>query len=107
MAENFKKVSQTILTGPGTTDTLYTVPSGLETTIKHIRAVNILGSGVGLSMWHDGITNTNIILPNVVLSSGEWAEFDGNILMEAYDTLHARCSANNGITITVYGVEFV
>lgn len=107
MAENLKKVAQITLTGPGTQDTLYTVPSGLETAIKHIRIVNILGSGVGVQIWHDGVASSNKILPNVTIGSGEWSEFDGNILMEAFDTLHAEASSSNGATITVYGVEFV
>lgn len=106
MTETFKKVGQITLTGAGTKDSLYTVPEETETAIKHIRLVNYSGAGTTVKLWHDGENNNNLILPMVTLGAGEWAEFDGSILMEADEVLKAEAGAGSSITVTVYGVEF-
>lgn len=106
MTEAFKKVGQMTLSGSGTQNTLYTVPGAKEAAVKHIRLVNFSGASVNVKLWHDGTANQNLILPSVALGAGEWAEFDGSLLMETGDTLMAEANAANAIAAVVYGVEF-
>lgn len=101
-----KKLGQSTLTGSGTQDTLYTVPAATSALIKQIRVVNYSGSDRSVTLWHDGVADSNLILPPVVILAGGWAEFDGNLTMETGDTLRAEGSAATSLTVTVYGVQF-
>ena len=105
MTATFKKLGQMTLTGSGTQDTVYSVPANTEAAVKHIRVVNFSASSTTVKMWHDGIADSNLILPAVTLGAGEWCEFDGVITMDALDTLRAEAGAASSITVTVYGVE--
>ena len=64
MAEAYKKLGQGTLTGAGTQDTLYTVPAATSAIVKHIRIVNYGATTVNVKLWHDGTTDTYLILPN-------------------------------------------
>lgn len=106
MTTTVKKLGQAVLTGSGTQDTLYTVPAATTALIKHIRLVNYSVSDVTVMLWHDGVADSNRILPAATILAGGWAEFDGAITMETGDTLRAEAGAATSITATVYGVEF-
>lgn len=103
MANTYKKLAQ--VQAPNSVGAIYTVPASTQTIIKHIRVVNTSGGAVTIKLWHDGTTDSNTILPAVSIAAGEWAEFDGTILMEASDTLQAEASAATSITLTIYGLE--
>lgn len=103
MVDTYKKLAQLELTGG--TDTIYTVPAATEAIIAHIRAVDNAGNGASIKLWHDGVADVNIILPEVSLPAGGWAEFDGKILMEAADTLSGFSNTASEVTVTVYGLE--
>lgn len=103
MAQAYKKLGQGTLTGGQ--DTLYTVPAGTETIVKEMTLVNFSGAARTVKMWHDGVANSNYILPAALITAGGWANFDGVITMEAGDTLRAEASAAASITYTVYGLE--
>jgi hypothetical protein len=103
MSENFKKLAQAQL-GVGAS-TLYTVPGATQAVIKHMRVANPTGSTVSFKLWHDGTTDSFIIVPSADILAGGWAEFDGNILMETADTLSGLASIATSLTITVYGLE--
>jgi len=105
MAEAYKKLGQGTLTGAGTQDTLYTVPAATSAIVKHIRIVNYGATTVNVKLWHDGTTDTYLILPNTAIESGGWGEWDGVITMEASDTLSGEASAATSIAYTIYGVE--
>jgi len=105
MAQAYRKLGQGTLTGLGTQDTLYTVPAGTETIVKEITLVNFSGSTRTVKMWHDGVANSNYILPAASITAGGWANFDGVITMDPGDTLRAEASAAASITYTVYGLE--
>jgi hypothetical protein len=103
MAETYKKLAQDRV--GSSVETVYTVPGGTSAIVKHIRLVNPTAGAATVALWHDGTADVNIILPPVSLGAGEWAEFDGSILMEAADTLHADSDTADAVTITVYGLE--
>lgn len=105
MASTLKKLGQQTLTGSGTQDTLYTVPGSTQAIVKHISVVNYSASACTIKMWHDGTANSNLILPPVSIDAGGFAEFEGEIVMEAADTLKAEGGAASSITITLHGVE--
>jgi hypothetical protein len=91
---------------PGTSaTTLYTVPGATAAIIKHIRVTNPTGTDRTIKLWHDGTANANVILPAATVLAGGWAEFDGNILMEAADTMSGQASAATALTVTIYGDE--
>lgn len=104
MATNtYKKLAQA---QPGTAiAALYTVPALTVAIVKHIRISNAGAAAATIEFYHDGAVAANQILPPISLAVGEWAEFDGTILMEAADTLQAKASVAATLTATVYGLE--
>lgn len=103
MAETFKKLYQG---QPGTSvATVYTAPASTQVIVKHMRAVNTSGSTTTIALYQDGSAAANQILPPLTLGAGEWAEFDGAILIDAAGTLQAIAGAATAITLTVYGLE--
>lgn len=110
MAETLKRLGHAVLTGPGTQDTLYTVPASTETNVKMILAMNLDNSeDVTLKIWHGGTTNADLILPVTPIDmDGGFADSgDGfNLLMAAGESLYAEAGKASSITVAVYGVEF-
>ena len=103
MAETYKKLAQGQL--PSSAGTIYTVPSGTSTIIKHIRLVNTDSSARTARLYHDGTTDATTILPAASIEAGGWAEFEGTIVMEAADTLAGLGSVASQVTYTIYGLE--
>jgi hypothetical protein len=103
MTERFKKLAQVQI--PDSATTLYTVPTGMDTIVKHIRIVNPTGVAATVKLWHDGTADVNVILPTVSIDAGGWAEFDGAIEMEPGDTMSGIGGTNLALTITIYGME--
>jgi hypothetical protein len=102
-----KKLGQMTLTGSGTQDTVYTVPAATSALIKSIHISNFSLANVRITLWHDGIANSNILLPpTVTILAGGFAHFNGNITMETGDTIRAEAGAASSLTITLHGVEF-
>ena len=104
MASAYKKLYQGQV--PAAATLLYTVPSLTQTIIKHMSLVNTSAGAVTIRLWHDGSANGNAILPPVSLGAGEFGEFDGDVVMEAGDTLYAQAGSANAITLTAHGMEF-
>lgn len=103
MADTYKKLAQT---QPGIAiAAIYTVAALTTAIIKHIRVSNAGAAAATIEFYHDGAVAANQILPPVSLAIGEWAEFDGTLLMEAADTLQAKASVAATLTVTVYGLE--
>jgi len=98
-----KKLAQ--VQAAATATTIYTVPVGTQTEIHHIRVTNPTATARTIKLWHDGSSDSNVILPAVTIEIGGWGEFDGVIYMEAGDTLVAQASAATALTVTVYGIE--
>ena len=103
MAETYKKLAQGQL--PSSAGTIYTVPSGTSTIIKHIRLVNTDSSARTARLYHDGTNDATTILPAASIEAGGWAEFEGTIVMEAADTLAGLGSVASQVTYTIYGLE--
>lgn len=102
MSDSFSLLSQT---QPGiTTTTVYTSPAATQTIIKHIKAVNTTALAVTLTLYQSGSAATNLILPAASIPASGWAEFDGNILMAAGDTLQAKAGSATAITLSIYGL---
>jgi hypothetical protein len=57
------------------TQTLYT-SAGTETNIDEIVLVNPTGSAATVKLWHDGVANSNMILPPAEIGPGEFAIYD-------------------------------
>ena len=102
MTETVKKLAQLILTGG--VDTLYTVPGATSALIKTISVVNIGGVAQSVKIWQSGSADDNVILPQIILASGEFANYGGVLTLAATDTIEAE--GDTGITITMEGVEF-
>ena len=106
MPEAYKKLAQLQLGTDIVTDpAVYTVPAATQTIAKHMRAVNTGAAASTFTIYHDGSASSNCILPPVELAVGEWAEFDGTLLMETADTLKAAASVATTITFSLYGLE--
>lgn len=57
------------------TQTLYT-SAGTETNIDEIVLVNPTASSATVTLWHDGVANSNMILPPVGIGPGEFAIYN-------------------------------
>lgn len=88
-----------------TATTLYTVPSDTQTIIKSIHIVNPTIDPHTICLWQAGNSDENMILPPVTLGPGEFATYNGDIMMETTDTLQSEAGAVDSITVTVHGVE--
>lgn len=88
------------------TSTVFTGTAAHIYTIKHIRLVNNTASAVTIRLGIGGVADANLILPSVAIGAGEWAEFDGLLVLTGTETLQANASAS-GITITVAGLDQV
>lgn len=103
MPDTYKKFYQQ---QPGTSaTTLFTVDSGRQVIVKHIRVVNNDTSARTIKLWHDGTADANVILPATSIRAGGWAEFDGTITMEASDSFSGQASVASKVTVTIYGLE--
>jgi hypothetical protein len=103
MTDTYKKIYQG---QPGTSaSTLFTVDSGKQMIVKHIRVVNNDSTARTIKLWHDGTAAVNVILPATSVRAGGWAEFDGTITLEASDSFSGQASAAAQVTVTIYGLE--
>jgi len=84
---------------------LYTVPANTATRISYIIVTNTTGSDRTIEFYHDGTAATNNILPTSTVVAGGFAEFDGEMLLEAGDTLQGKASVSTTLTVTIYGIE--
>jgi hypothetical protein len=102
MSDSFKLLFQGAISDSQTV--LYTVTS-TSTIIRHMFIVNTTGSTVSLAMWRNGLTDSYIIVPNLVLNNGESAEWEGVMSLLLGESIAATSSINNGLTITIDGDE--
>ena len=84
---------------------IYTVPALTQAVMKHIKIVNHDTAAHTVEMWQGGTATSNIILPELTLQGGEWAEFDGAMVGEAASAIHASSDAASAISLTMYGLE--
>ena len=100
---NFKKLAQTPI--DTTVEAIYTVPALTEALIRHI-VINCPSGSSVVSLYHDGTSNTELIINAIPLGAGERYEFNGVISMEAGDTLQAKDTGQDDVSsITVHGLE--
>lgn len=102
MSDSFKLLFQGTISNAQ--DTLYTVPS-TSTIIRHMFIVNTTGSAVTLTMWRNGLVNSNKIVPNLILNNGEYAEWEGVMSLLLGESIVATSSVSGGLTITIDGDE--
>ena len=103
MAEAWKKLYQGEV--PDEATLLYTAPASTEAIIKYIVGINSTGSAYDLTLWQGGSADVNLIFGPSPVPIGGRVEFNGNILMEAADTLYGLAGAASAITLTAYGLE--
>lgn len=103
--ETWLKLAQVEIASSPTT--IYTVPALTQADIVTIILASTSGSNQVVSLWHDGSSDVNLILPPSTILAGGQAVFSGHILMQPSDTLVADCDAANAVTITVYGKQQV
>ena len=105
MADKYLKLYQGQL--PTTAAAVYTVgaTAGTYVIIKSIRIANPTAAAVWVKLWHDGLTDPFLILPQTYIDAGGFAEFDGTFTMEPSDTLGAQAGTTTALTMTVYGLE--
>ena len=112
MAETFKHLAQGIMvhTGNAAAQTLYTAPAGTTVIIGHMRLANLHGSAARTAkLSHNGLAaagNQFIILPDLSIESGGWAEFTGSIILDAGDVLYGIAGTDStSISYNIYGLE--
>lgn len=103
MPESFKLLDQRQLAAAPAT--IYTAPALTQAVIKQISVVNTDTVAHTYQFFQGGLVAANAITPIVTLQGGEWAEFNGNILVDAADTLAGGSDAAAVMTTTVYGLE--
>lgn len=70
--DSYKKLGQSQLTGSGTKDLIYTVPSSTESIVSMILVANINSAPVTLNLWHvpnaGSAADGNILIPDVTIA---------------------------------------
>ena len=111
MAETFKHLAQgkVVYTGNAAAQTLHTSPAGTTTIVGHIRIVNNHSAALTFTLTHGGLAsagNEFIILPDLSIESGGWAEFTGSIILDAADILYGIAGTDStSISYNIYGLE--
>jgi len=117
MAETFKHLAQglmkhTPVSGSGATaaQLLYEAPAGTTTIIGHIRLANSHASAARtVKLSHNDLAATGnafVILPELSIESGGWAEFTGSIILDAGDILYGVSATDvTSVTYNIYGLE--
>lgn len=101
MTDTYKVLAQAeVATSPGA---LYTVPGSTEAIIKHIDVV--CTSAAKLKLWIGGAADANVILPEVSFATGEFAQWDGTLALEAGQTIQGDSDVATAITVTISGDE--
>jgi hypothetical protein len=93
----WKKLAQASVSN--SESTVYTVPASTQAKITHMRAVNSFNGLNSIRMEHDGVP----ILPAANIVNGGWAEWDGEMFLEAGDTINAQAGSNS-VILTIYGI---
>lgn len=86
------------------TSTIFTGTAAHTYTIKHISLVNNTTGAISISLGINGTANANLVMPTIPIGAGEYAEFDGMVVLSGTDTLQATTTAT-GLTITVSGLD--
>jgi len=114
MAETFKHLAQDnmVHTGNAAAQELYEAPAGTTTIIGHIRLANNSSASRTARLTHGGIRGSGdvgkefVILPDLTIESGGWAEFTGSIILDAGDKLYGLASVDSvSISYNIYGLE--
>ena len=114
MAETFKHLAQGIMvhTGNAAAQELNEAPAGTTTIIGHIRLANNSSASRTARLTHGGIRGSGdvgkefVILPDLTIESGGWAEFTGSIILDAGDKLYGISnSESTSVTYNIYGLE--
>ena len=105
MAESYTRLAQQQATASAAT--LYTAPSsaGASAIVKHIRIVNMDTVPRWVKLWQGGTADVNVILPQVTIAAGGWAEFDGVLCLPASQTLSVIGEVASKLSVTVEGAE--
>ena len=103
--ESFRQLAQEPIAS-GAPDDIYTVPASTQTIIKHITIVNPTGANCWVKLWTAGTGDSNLILPQVTIDAGGWAEFgEDSLTLHTGVILYAQAQTNDALTITVMGLE--
>lgn len=86
------------------TSTLFTGTVAHVYTIKNMKIVNNSAGSISVRLGIGGVTDALLILPTVALGAGEFAEFDGILVIEGTETLQANATAT-GLTFTASGMD--
>ncbi len=96
-----KKLAQSLVAAsPGTT--LYTA-GALAAVVTHISLVNVAVASTTIALYQSGTSGVNTLLPAITLDTGEFAEWDGEIVLPPGDTLSAIAANASRIAATVHG----
>jgi hypothetical protein len=93
----WKKLAQATVTTAESA--VYTVPANTQAKITHMRAVNSFAGINTIRLEHDGIP----ILPAANIVNGGWAEWDGEMFLDAGDVIDAQAGSNS-VILTIYGI---
>lgn len=102
-AETYKKLAQVRLQAAATT--IYTAPANTYAIIRAMLITNVSGTQTSVQMWQSGTGDANKILGGTTLQIGEYGTYDGAIALSPGETLSGSCLQNDGVTVTVEGVE--
>jgi len=107
MTETYKQLAQRQI--PNAAALVYAPAAGKIALIKGIRITNPTVSDATVRLYHINSGGTNndasTIIPTTTIPAGGHAQDDDLIVMDALDELNCVSGTNNGLTISVYGME--
>jgi hypothetical protein len=98
-----KTFYQGALSGTGV-DVLYTAGAGVQGLIRSLRLINTSAGSLTVSLWNGAADDAHALLDGVALAAGEWADFDGVLVIEPTISLRAEASGA-GVTLSAHGAE--
>ena len=88
--------------------TVYTLPASTQAIVKIIWICNTTTSDVTLEMWYvpngSSADNAHKLLPGVTIPASDFKQINTDMgMITAGDTIQAKGSTNNAITISLFG----
>jgi hypothetical protein len=104
MADAYKVLGQGYANS-GSFSAVYTVPASKNAIIKSVTLANESGGAATVALAVNGTANSNVILAETTMNDGDTGSGNGNITLEATNTLQAKSDTASAVTVTVFGLE--
>ena len=108
MALAFKLLGSSGIASASNT-TVYTVPASTQTEVKSLWITNVTGTDETIEIWHvesgDSAVDSNKRIFDLTIPANDFKKIQADWQLATGDTIQAKGSTNNSITIGVYGAE--